>query len=88
MGPMLWVPSSFSVVMRTTGVPQYRTAGEIMLCMMRRGERLKNCGILDLGKAKISIRQCLVFVRSWELALRYLIRRDCCLGIYTFKKLL
>lgn len=29
MGEMLYVPSSFSVMMRTTGVPQYKIAGEI-----------------------------------------------------------
>lgn len=56
MGLMLGVPSSFSVLMRTTGVPQYRTAGEITLCMVRRGEEWRDCGMLDLDEAEISMR--------------------------------
>ena len=32
IGAILLVPSSFSDVIRTTGVPQYMMAGEMMVC--------------------------------------------------------
>lgn len=34
MGAILLVLSSFSDVIRTTGVPQYRIAGEMMVCSL------------------------------------------------------
>ncbi len=55
IGPMFEVPSGFKVVMRTTGVPQYRTAGLMVECVIVGGLDVVDGIVVSGGCYRVSV---------------------------------